>query len=495
MKRTLFLLSVLLITLHGQAAPAQDAWAEINREAKRHLINLIQIDTSQPEPQELQAARYIYKELNKHHIDWDILRPDKNHANLLARLKGSDPSQKPILLISHLDTAPVSEGWTFPPFRATEKEGKIYGLGSTDAKNYTAIYLALLTWFKEHNYIPKRDIIFLATSGEEVGSATGLQWVGDTHWDKINPGYALNEGGGIIQDDSTHIVFAEASTKMYMDIQVTAHGTGVHSSLPVNDNAVYRLSQALAKIEAHPLPARLTPTVRTFFKAIRPLQDEDGQTTIDFLLSGTAAKQQAAAEIMSQDPFFRTQLKDTLNPTILAASHDTGSASEEATAILNARLLPGSDPDQLLEQLRGLFTPQDNISLEIIERPQLPFPTPMDGTDPLFASIKRTANKLVPGSITVPGLSPASGDNEFLRKLGVITYGLGPEMNPLEENTTHTANEFISEESFNNQLKFVAGVLFDFAFTEDLLPLQSSTEAQENTDEASPQTLNQELDI
>ncbi len=480
MRKTFFLASLLLLPGWLLAQVANTGWDELNREAKRHLINLIQIDTSQPEPQELQATRYLYKQLNKYHIDWDIYRPDKNHANLLARLKGSDSTQKPILLISHLDTAPVGEGWTVPPLRATEKDGRIYGLGSTDAKNYTAIYLALLTWLKQHNYTPKRDIIFLATSGEEVGSITGLQWLGTTHWDKINPGYALNEGGGIIQDDSNNIVFAEASTKMYMDIKITAYGTGVHSSLPVNDNAVYSLSQALAKIEAHPLPARITPTVRTFFKAIRPLQDEDGQTTIDFLLSGTPQKQQAAAEIMSQDPFFRTQLKDTLNPTILSASKDTGVASDEASAIINVRLLPDSDPDKLLEQLRSLFNAQDNISLEILERPQLPFPTPMDGTDPLFASIEKTAQKLLPNSITVPGLSPASGDNEFLRKLGVITYGLGPEMNPLEENTAHTANEFISEESFNNQLKFVAGVLFDFAYGQDLLPLQTENPG-ENT--------------
>ena len=459
------------------------AWDELNQEAKRHLINLINIDTSHPDPKEVKAARYIYKELNKHHIDWDIFRPDKKHANLLARIKGSDPTQKPLLLISHLDTAPAAEGWTFPPFRATEKDGNIYGLGATDAKNYTAVYLALLTWLKEQNITPKRDIIFLATSGEEVGSTTGLQWLRDTHWDKINAGYALNEGGGIIQNEPADLVFAEASTKMYMDIKVTAHGTGVHSSMPLDDNAVYTLSQALAKISAYNPPARLTAPARTFFKAIMPLQDEDGQTTIRFLLEGNTQNRETAAEIMAQDPFFRTQLQDTLNPTVLTASQDAGSTSGEASALINARLLPGSDPDKLLAQLQGLFAPEDNISFEIIERPQLPFPQPMDGTDPLFKSIARTADKLMPGAITVPGLSPASGDNEFLRQLGVITYGLGPEMDPLSENRTHEADEFISEQSLFNQLKFVAGIVFDFAYGQDLLPLtpQPKTPAEETT--------------
>lgn len=53
-----------------------------------------------------------------------------------------------------------------------------------------------------------------------------------------------------------------------MDIKVTAFGTGVHSSMPVNDNAVYLLSQALAKIAAYNPPAKLTPTAKTFLKPL-----------------------------------------------------------------------------------------------------------------------------------------------------------------------------------------------------------------------------------
>ena len=236
MKRLFILLFVTLFTL---PAPAKEAgWDALNAEAKRHLINLLNIDTSLPEPDELAAARYIYKEFNKHGIDWDIFIPEQGRANLLARIKGSDPTQKPLLLISHLDTAPAAEGWSYPPFKATVENGNIYGLGATDAKNYTAVYVALFTWLKDQKITPKRDLIFLATSGEESGSETGLLWLGGAHWDKINPGYALNEGGGVIKNkDGADIVFAEASTKMYMDIKITAYGTGVHSSMPVNDNA------------------------------------------------------------------------------------------------------------------------------------------------------------------------------------------------------------------------------------------------------------------
>lgn len=471
MKLTKLWLVFALLYSTSVYAQTED-WDILNQQAKRHLINLINIDTSQPDARELPAARYIYKELNKHKIDWDIFIPSKGHANLMARLKGTDPTQKPLLLLAHLDTAPAADGWSFSPFKATVTEGRIYGLGATDAKNYLAVYLSLFTWLKNQPQAPLRDIIFLATSGEETGSETGLLWLGGTHWDKIAPAYALNEGGGIIEDHNTPVlVFAESVGKMYMDIKITAHGEAGHSSMPTENNAVFALSQALAKIAAYNPPARLTPTARTFFKTIYPIQTEDGKTTLDLLFSTNEQHSQEAAELMAQDPFFRTQLKDTLNPTELSASNDSGSTSAEASALINVRLLPESDPDAFLEGLNQLFAEDPHISLEIVEHPQTPSAPAMDGTDVLFASIDRTAKKLFPGALTVTGMSPASGDSELLRKWGVITYGLGPTMDPLTKNTAHSADEFITEQDLYNQLQFLAGVVFDFAYGQDLLPL------------------------
>lgn len=450
----------------------EDAWQPLEQTAKRHLINLIAIDTSQPTPNERGAARYIYKELNKHHIDWEIFIPNKNHANLLARIKGTNPDKKPLLLISHLDTVSAGEGWDYPPFKATEKNGRIYGLGATDAKNYTAAYLALFTWLATQDIRPQRDIIFLATSSEESGSKTGLLWLLGTHWKQINPGYALNEGGGVIQTkDAPPLVFTEGATKQYMDVKITASGEGGHSSIPSPDNAVYSLSQALAKIASYNPPAKLTPVSRQFFKTISPLQTEDGQTTIDVLLNGKPENQQSAAEVMAQDPFLRSQLKDTVTPTELAASTQANITSKEASALLNIRLLPDTDPDEFFAQLTRLFADDENISLEILERPQTPSAPVMNGKDALFTSIEKTAHTLLPGAITAVGMSPASNDSEFLRRRGIITYGLGPKMYPLENNSAHSVNEFIYEQDFFEQLRFLAGVVFDFAYGKELLPL------------------------
>ena len=465
MRKALFLFFLCAYGTFCQAVPAPDT-QEIYEQAKKHLIQLIRIDTSQPEPNETAAVRYIYKELNKHHIDWDFLSPRKGSANLLARIKGSDPQEKPLLLISHLDTQPAGEGWTYPPFKATLEDGRIYGLGSTDAKNYTAMHLALFTYIKDSGLTPKRDILFLVTSGEEAGSTTGLKWLGETQWDKINAGYALNEGGGIIQDEpqGTTLIFAEAGTKMYMDVKITASGEAAHSSVPVPNNAVYRLSQALARLPQFNPSARLTPATLEFFRRIAPLQDEDGQTTIRLLLSDNPKDQQMAADIMAKDPFLRTQLKDTINPVNLSSGTDTGAAAAEASAVINVRLLPGTNPDAFFEELRAFLGHEDYLSSEILERPQLPFPVPMDGTDRLFDAIAQTAAQMWPGAVTVAGMSPASGDGEYLRRLGVITYGLGPAMNSQgPASSPHTPDEYISENDYKEQIAFFTAVVYNFA--------------------------------
>ena len=262
---------------------------ELHEEAKQHLINLISFDTTQPNPQEIHAARYIYTILNKNKIDWKIYRPQKNRANLVIRLKSPLPSKEKrpaVLLISHLDTAAIQGGWTLPPVKATIKDGRIYGRGSRDAKNYAAVNLTLLNHFAKNRELLNRDLVFLFTSDEEAGSEMGLKYLVEKY-PEIFTGvaFALNEGGGMILNQKQNLLFTEAASKMYLDILLTANASGGNSSQGTQDNAIYKLSQALAKLQDYELPYKLTPFTRKFFEDISKTQDQDAQTTINMLLN------------------------------------------------------------------------------------------------------------------------------------------------------------------------------------------------------------------
>ena len=114
MKKLILCASLLFVAFPAFCTAADD-YSVLEKRAQDYLTALINIDTSEPEPNETEAARFIYKQLNKYGIDWDILIPRPGRANILARLKGSDSAQKPLLLISHLDTASAAENWTYPP--------------------------------------------------------------------------------------------------------------------------------------------------------------------------------------------------------------------------------------------------------------------------------------------------------------------------------------------------------------------------------------------
>lgn len=49
---------------------------------------------------------------------------------------GQDKSKKTLLIYGHLDVQPAkkSDGWNTEPFELVEKDGKLFGRGSTDDK-------------------------------------------------------------------------------------------------------------------------------------------------------------------------------------------------------------------------------------------------------------------------------------------------------------------------------------------------------------------------
>lgn len=465
----------LFFTLCFLSAPlfAEVSVADLQEEAKKHLINLISFDTTQPNPQEINAARYIYTALNKNKIDWEIYRPQKNRANLVIRLKAPLPEKekKPaLLLISHLDTAAIQGDWTVTPVKATLKDGKIYGRGSKDAKNYAAINLTLLTYFANNKELLNRDLVFLFTADEEAGSEMGLKFLIEKY-----PGifkgitFALNEGGGVITGQKQNLLFAEAASKMYLDILLTANATGGNSSQNSQDNAIYKLSQALGKLKDYDLPYKLTPFTKKFFEDISKTQDQDAQTTINMLLNPPEEKYfKQAADIISEDPFFQTQIQDTITPTILTSSEEANTVLPQASALLNCRLLPSTNPQEFFDKLTQLFEDDEDIILTIKEQPLLPFPQPKeDFKDELYQALEKSA-KEVYGQDTkiLLGISPASSESEILRRYGILTYGIGPNLSAIQKDGKeehkggpHQADEFIEEDSFKEQFKLTFLIL------------------------------------
>jgi acetylornithine deacetylase len=86
-------------------------------------------------------------------------------ANLIAT-RGT--GEGGLVLAGHTDTVPFDDGkWTSDPFVATEREGKLYGLGTSDMKSFFAV--ALEAARRTRDLPQSRPLTILATADEECG--------------------------------------------------------------------------------------------------------------------------------------------------------------------------------------------------------------------------------------------------------------------------------------------------------------------------------------
>jgi acetylornithine deacetylase len=91
--------------------------------------------------------------------------PDK--ANLVATL-GRGPGG--LVLSGHTDTVPCDpELWRQDPFRLTERDGRYYGLGTSDMKSFLALALEAARDFTTEQF--HQPLVILATADEESSMA------------------------------------------------------------------------------------------------------------------------------------------------------------------------------------------------------------------------------------------------------------------------------------------------------------------------------------
>ena len=101
-------------------------------------------------------------------------RPERFMNNVWVLSSNFNEEKQTLLLNSHHDTVKAVDGWTVPPFEATENGGKIYGLGSNDAG---ASLVSLIATFLYLDKLPTRgyNIVFAASAEEEVSGKNGVE--------------------------------------------------------------------------------------------------------------------------------------------------------------------------------------------------------------------------------------------------------------------------------------------------------------------------------
>src|ERR1700674_72263 len=360
---------------------------------------------------------------------------------LVAVLAGRVGTAKPMLLLGHLDVVQAKRGdGTRGPFTLIEENGYFYGRGAADMKAMDATWVDMLMRFKKSAYRPKRTIKLALTCGEETTNAfNGAQWLAKNKPELIAAAFALNEGGGGRTDGHGKLVVEsiQVGEKAAQNYRLETVNAGGHSSIPIRDNAIYELADALAKVRDHEFPVKFTDTTRAFFaKAGASRGDELGRAMVT--LSQNPGDK-AAEAIVSKDRSYHSMLRTTCVATLLECGHADNALPQRAAANVNCRIFPGETVEGTQAALIAAIG-DPGVKLTPVP-PIRPVAVPPPLNPKIIGPAEKLVAKYFPSVPLIPSMSTGATDGIFLEAIGIPVYGVPGGWGDPDGNGVHGLNE------------------------------------------------------
>ncbi len=380
--------------------------------------DLIRIDTTNygddSGPGERKAAEHVATLLDEVGIESQLYEGAAGRTSLVAHWGGEPGGEDALLLHGHLDVVPAAaEDWQVDPFSGEIQDGFVWGRGAVDMKDFDAMLLSVVRARTRAGAVPERPVVLCFTADEEAGGHLGAQVLVEQHAEQLERcTEAVGEVGGFsttIRGQRLYLV--EAAEKGMAWMRLTARGRAGHGSMINDDNAVTRLSAAVARIGAHEWPVRLTPTMTTLLASVAELAGteatpENAEALVEEF--GTAARMMGAV------------IRNTANPTMLSAGYKVNVIPTEATAHVDGRFLPGFEDEffDTIAELCGEGVERTDVSH------QQPWEMPYDGD--LVDAMTRCLLAEDPDAMVAPYLMSGGTDAKHFTKLGMRSYGFTP---------------------------------------------------------------------
>lgn len=169
-------------------------------------------------------------------------------TNVIARLEGKHPGPT-VHFNSHIDVVEAGDGWSFDPFAATLKDGKIFGRGTCDMKGGLATSIIAVQAFLELKPNFNGAIEISGTVDEESGGFGGVAY--------------LAEKGYFSKPRVDHVIIPEPLNKDRICLghrgvwwaEIETLGDIAHGSMPfLGDCAVRHMGAAIQKFEDELFP-------------------------------------------------------------------------------------------------------------------------------------------------------------------------------------------------------------------------------------------------
>lgn len=393
-----------------QEAPSYQPEAEVVDICR----DLIRIDTSNygddSGPGERKAAEHVATLLSDVGIEPQLYESAPGRTSLMARWGGGEGDA--LLIHGHLDVVPAEAAdWQVDPFAGEVQDGYVWGRGAVDMKDFDAMLLSVVRARARAGAVPRRPLVLCFTADEEAGSKRGSHWLVEQHRDAFDGcTEAIGEVGGYsvaVADQRMYLI--ETGEKGMLWMRLRARGAAGHGSMRHPDNAVTTLAEAVARIGRHEWPVHVGDAMAALIEEVRVATAETADDPDTVLQKAGPASRMLGAAI-----------RNTTNPTMLAAGYKVNVVPGEAIAYVDGRFLPGQREHlaQTLDELVG-----DLVDIEVVND-DIALETSFDGH--LVDAMCQAIREQDPGARIAPYLMSGGTDGKAWDRLGIRCLGFTP---------------------------------------------------------------------
>lgn len=403
-------------------------------EILQRFLEFLRIPSVTGSPGEEQACAFLERILDGYGIGHHRVSRNPARPNLVAKIPAANPTQPPMLLISHIDVVDGSEeAWSHPVFSAHRAEGRIWARGTLDTKHLTMMELYAFVHLKGHEAELTRDVYFIATIDEEGGSADGMGYLRQAEPELFARGMVINEGGGFpLRINGESYLMLTVGEKAVCRVRLQAEGTGGHASAPGDDQAMLKMAAALKAVFSH--EGELTCGSRSTWETMRSIvgsEEWDNPVGRDiFGYSGQNSIGMRAYQLGQRSNVIPAWVEALLEFKVLP-----GSRPEDITAYLD-RVLEGCQVRCTVESFEDGF--ESNMTNSALAR--------------LAAELEDSCARFGFRARVLPMLALGRTDGRFFAGTESLVYGCSPTLMGDSFDVVlpkvHGNDESILEESF-----------------------------------------------
>jgi succinyl-diaminopimelate desuccinylase len=387
-------------------------------EIGRICSELVAIRSENPPGHTTEIIEYIKTFFDGLGIATIITRKKTGHCNLITR-----GTHDQLLFCGHVDVVPaLDEGWTYPPFSGTLRDGYVWGRGATDMKGGCASLLAAFGMMIEQGKEIPASCAFVCD--EETGGEHGIRYL--LAKKMIKPADCLIAEPSPIRHPC---IGQKGLCRLHMKFK----GTPAHGSLypAVGVSAVMEAMALLEYVKA--MHAREYPVDERLKEII---DRSSGVLEEEFQIHNVS-------EVLK---------KLMYNPGVIKGGEKSNVVAQHCDLDLELRVPWGCSIPELVEKLKS-HSPNGKIISQTIHDPSM--------TDPSCRLVTVTCHEVerVHGGMVFPIVQWAASDARHLRLCGfnVIEYGPG------EISSLHAVNERVRIDGLKKASAVYAGIMTAYA--------------------------------